>query len=412
MINKSTNLSTQNISFIALIFLFGFDVRTFIGDYVPISIITSTVILVLLVSYFFLFKKKYFIKEEIYAYDGFIWVFITLYGLRMFYNIFIEQIPQTNFENRSTFIVYYLFLCILPFLIGRKSDYQELNMINFLTVLVLIFFIGLVLSAKQAFVLAATERIYEDARFSGNDLLDTMSYGHLALSFIIALFSLFLLLKSKWKFGLLIPMFFGLLSMGIANSRSPFVALMVVFGVYLAINIRFRTILISFGVILLLILNIDTIDQFFQEYLSSSFISRFMTIFEFDMANSSGRDGLFSQGLTIFFEHPFFGRSIFILEGEAAGLYVHNLILEMLMSIGILGFTIFFIVIFRAIKFSLYLIKQKSKYVFFSMIFLQYFTYLQFSKTIILLPLFWVLIGTLYAINLMENTSIKKKENK
>lgn len=406
--NTNNNLLTKNISVIALIVLYGFEVRTFIGGIIPIGIITSAIIVVLLFTFFILLKYSRDNNTDIYTFDAFVWLFLFLYGSRMFYNIFIEKIPQGNFENRNTFIVYYLFLCILPYILSRRIPYNELRIQQFLLSLAIIFFIGLVLSAKQAILLVATESIYKDARFGANELLDTIAYGHLALSFVITLFSIFVLLKSNWKFLLILPIVFGLISMGIANSRSPFVSLIVILLVYLSSKIKFKTILIFGLVLILLISNLNLINEFFKNYFESSFVERFLTIFEFDVHNSSDRDVLYIEGLKMIKEYPFFGHSIFLLGTETAGLYPHNVFIEVLMSIGIFGSLIFFYVSYYALKYSYYIIKNRSNYSFFALIYIQYFVYLQFSRTIMVIPIYWVSLGTVFSIYLLER---KRLEN-
>ena len=103
----------RNLVFLAVIVLFAFDVRTFLGNVLPISVITSGVFLILTACFYFLFLFPYrdqIAKVNIGNLDILMYVFMFWYGMRMVYNIYLEQIEQTTFANRSTYIIYYLSL--------------------------------------------------------------------------------------------------------------------------------------------------------------------------------------------------------------------------------------------------------------------------------------------------------------
>ena len=116
-------------------------------------------------------------------------------------------------------------------------------------------------------------------------------------------------------------------------------------------RINLKTILGICIVALLLILNIGHIDLFFQEYLNSNFISRLMTIFTFDVENASGRGAFYQEGIRMFMEHPVFGRSI-LLMGDLRGGYVHNMIIEVFMAIGLLGGVLFLYINFKVFQYA------------------------------------------------------------
>ena len=84
------------------------------------------------------------------------------------------------------------------------------------------------------------------------------------LTFVLICFSLMGFYSGKWRWLLVIPLSFGLFSMGIANSRSPFVALFAILGIFCFMRINLKTILGICIVALLLILNIGHIDLFFR----------------------------------------------------------------------------------------------------------------------------------------------------
>ena len=119
----------RNLVFLAVIVLFAFDVRTFLGYVLPISVITSGVFLILTACFYFLFLFPYrdqIAKVNIGNLDILMYVFMFWYGMRMVYNIYLEQIEQTTFAIgvRILYIIFscvYFLICFAVGLIGGLS---------------------------------------------------------------------------------------------------------------------------------------------------------------------------------------------------------------------------------------------------------------------------------------------------
>ena len=126
-----------------------------------------------------------------------------------------------------------------------------------------------------------------------------------------------------------------------------------------------------------------------------------MTIFTFDVENASGRGAFYQEGIRMFMEHPVFGRSI-LLMGDLRGGYVHNMIIEVFMAIGLLGGVLFLYINFKVFQYAYSLLKLNSRYSFFALIFIQYFIFLQFSRSISLLPVYWTALACVYSGYLLE----------
>ncbi len=397
----------RNLTFGAVIVLFAFDVRTFLGNAVPISIITSGVFLILLFCFYFLFLFPYrdpLAKVNIRNLDILMFVFMLWYGLRMVYNIYIQQIEQTTFVNRSTYIVYYMFLCVLPYLLCRWINWKMVNIKKMLWTLFFIFIFGLLVSLRAVVsLLMSGDNAYE-GRFEANRLLDTIGYGHLALSFVLVCFSLMRFYATRWRFVLLLPVCFGLVSMGIANSRSPFVALFIILGIFCLQRIKLKTILWVVALCLLVVFYVEYIDLFFQEYFHSNFISRLLTIFTFNLENASGRGAFYQEGIRMFLDNPVLGKSV-LLTGSLSGGYVHNMIIEVFMAIGLVGGLLFLFINFRVFQHAYFLLKRNSRYSFFALIFIQYFIFLQFSRSISLLPVYWTAFACVFSGYLLEKSN-------
>lgn len=309
----------------------------------------------------------------------------------MYYNIFVEQLYQLLFVNRFTCIVYYMFICILPYVICRRIPWNIINFRKVLWTLWWLFVLGLVLALKSVLSILASGDSFFNGRADANTYLDTIGYGHTGLSLVLICFSLISFYKrNKWKWLFSIPIILGLVSMGLANSRSPFVALFAILALYLCLKLNFKIILTTAFCFIVLLLNLDSIDLFFKEYFNSPFIERTMTLFELGSAleTSSGRDLIYEDGIKMFLEHPIIGKAIILTDGEFRGSYVHNIFLEVFMGLGLVGGGLFLFIMVKAMKIVIRMIKENDAYLFFALIFVQYLTLLQFSRTLMFLPVF------------------------
>lgn len=388
-----------DIVYFAIICLFAFDCRTFFAGILPLNIVTSIVFFTLLIGLFMTFSDFHKNKISVFRYnyvDFFMLSFLLLYGLKMGVNIFIQQIEQTNFNNRITFIPYYILLCVFPYLLCRNIDWRKANLHRLLWICYFVFLLGLLLSFQSAISLLSMGDSAYEGRFQANDFLDTIGYGHMALTFVFICVSLWNASKMKIRYILALSILFGLFSMGMANSRSPFVALLFILGVISFVKMDIRKIIIIIFLIAIVIFNLEIIDSFFKEFFKSQFIERLMTIFEFNMDSSSGRDGLYKSGIHMFLNNPILGDAIVLTEGSGKGLYVHNSIIEAFMALGLLGGGGYIIMNIIAFKYALSTLKDKEC-CFFSFLFMQYFIYLQFSRSMLLLPLYWAAIGCIAA---------------
>lgn len=405
----SKNNHPAAISVLAALMMYGFDVRTFFGDFLPINIITS--IFMFLFIYFFCyitFNPNYPRRNHASMIDGFFLFFFGAYGLRLFWNIYVDGYEQLIFNNDLTCFIYMIFLCIIPYFTFRNINWDIVNIKVVLKVLIFIFLVGLLASFKTFITGLMSGVVLYQGRADANNYLDTIGYGHLALTFILACFCLLRLdkgLRFRWLYYVF--MCFGLLSMGLANSRSPFLVLALLIGISILHRISIIKVIISCIIFFFVIVNLDWLNDFFLEKFNSPFIERTMSVFEIGMPDASnGRDVLFSDGLKIFKESPILGESIVLKDGEFRGSYVHNAIIEVLMGLGLIGGMVYSLINIIAFFASIRLIKFDSKYMFFAFVFIQYFIFLQFSRSLLLLPLYWVSIASVYSCYTFEKKQL------
>src|SRR5690606_13694819 len=95
------------------------------------------------------------------------------------------------------------------------------------------------------------------------------------------------------------------------------------------------------------------------------------------------------QGIKQFLQSPLVGDSFLISEGEFRGYYPHNLILESLMTTGIIGTFFFFIWLFGTIKKSYLVLRYDLAYGWLPLLFIQYFAFGLTSKSFYTNYLFW-----------------------
>mgnify|MGYP000062492709 CR=1 FL=1 len=391
------------VYFCSALAIFAFDIRTFLGVFLPINVITSLILLIYTYTFYELFfGKNRPLPIKLRGEDILMLIFFFLYGGRMYYNIFIEQVDQLLFVNRFTCIIYYVFICIIPYMICRRISWLNYDFKKFLWYLYFLFLLGLLISFKSILSLIASGDSFFQGRAEANTYLDTIGYGHTSLTFILICFCILFINKVKLgiRIVLILSIFFGFISMGLANSRSPFVALFVILLAYSLVHINIKHILLIIVVFSVIIGNLESIDFFFKEYFESTFVERIQSIFELGsiMEASSGRDALYIDGIKLFEENPLWGKSIVLTEGEFKGSYVHNVFLEVFMGTGVIGGLLFSFIVLWALIISFKMLKNNSLFLFFGLVFIQNLILLQFSRTLMFLPVFWASLGCLFSI--------------
>lgn len=128
--------------------------------------------------------------------------------------------------------------------------------------------------------------------------------------------------------------------------------------------------------------------------ISPTTIERFANIAE---DGGSGRFGdsnsVYSVALKQISDSPIFGSYFRILEFSQRGLYPHNIILELLMTFGIIFSFPLFILIWKAIKKTYHAIKEDEPIALFCLLYFQVLSCLMTSGTIFLNRIFWITLA-------------------
>ena len=117
---------------------------------------------------------------------------------------------------------------------------------------------------------------------------------------------------------------------------------------------------------------------------------------------TSGRDILYVHAIENIKNNPVFGSPLFI-KGE----YVHNSILESFLGLGLLGGLLFITIIGKVLVTAFRMAEQDKRYLFVSLLFIQYLSYSLFSRTLSMLPLFWLSIYLVIYLNAANHENVR-----
>lgn len=285
-------------------------------------------------------------------------------------------------------------VCLIPSL---ALFFLEKKQINYSLIFNVVYFLIFIILLLNVFV---GIKYNDQGRTSGFLSTYSINFGHIGVT--LALMSLYKLIFKTERFDYYsFLMFFGFVLgtyiMYASATRGPLIAF--VFTIIVALVARKKKnylilfcVLILLGVIGIIYLGPqNTIEgkNWFLQRLSNMLVS----------GDSSGRDKLYKDALTIFIENPFFGgRFLF-----ADGVYAHNIFLDILMSMGIFGMMLFVPFFTSCVKEILKLFpKEKiveNDYIWIHLLFCQYLTFAFFSCSMFDTPEFWYLTAMLLTIN-------------
>lgn len=251
----------------------------------------------------------------------FAYLFLTLYGARLLIETFIDG---TVYPTGNEVVLLYFFVNIVvlvPLISNMSWNFDDRAVCNTLLGLCVVFIFGFVLNVS---IVSDTV----DTRLSLTKL-NSISMGHLSLSFMIFYFIYFSTLARVRILALLcIPAMF--LIFAYARSRGAYVALGVVVLFYLLAQRGQRRILYLIGVGIAGVLALSLISQDLQNII----LERMLFTFSGDDQSTGIRLLMLEESVAFFWEHPFLGKSIL---DPVMNFYPHNLFLEALIATGLLG---------------------------------------------------------------------------
>jgi O-antigen ligase len=249
-----------------------------------------------------------------------------LYICRIIYDLFIRSDSYLITDTNKQFLYLFIFGGVLIPTIAFFSSYKCLD---FEKIFKWLFFLLIFVVLKGIF----NDRVSPFTnRAALNVAASTLQFG--TLGAILALQSFFIITTNmRFKTMAWIALLLGLYAVGIAASRGPLVALLIVLFFYIFTRKGLKPIII----VLLLIVVLYCLGNIIMDWLITKFptlMSRMLlTVNESDMGN---RDLIFAQAMKQFVDNPFFG-DWFLLDHNDMTSSPHNAIVEAFSSLGLWG---------------------------------------------------------------------------
>lgn len=328
-------------------------------------------------------------------------IFVWLYFVRLFYDFMIAGVEQEIVTNPFAAVFLYVNAAIVPFYGFQFFRWDLINLRKLNTAALLIFLTMGTISLSYILSGKALEYIGSDGRFMGNASMDTIGFGHLGTTITLLAISLFYQkgINILHKLLSLWAIVTGLFISVAAGSRGALVALIICFIAYLYINGHKMKVLIGLPILAVLLLALlPILNDFLLNTMDNHALERlYNSIYapeNMDNDVTSGRDILYDKAWHNFINSPLIGSSFFI-EGE----YVHNSVLESFMGMGIFGGLLFIIMAIYSLVVAFHMAEQNKQYLFCTLLFVQYLSYSLFSRTLSMLPLFWMSLYLVHTLN-------------
>lgn len=334
-------------------------------------------------------------------------IFVWLYLVRLSYDFMVSGVDQEIVTNPFAAIFLYTNAAIIPLYCFYFFRWELIDLRRLNTAVLLIFLAMGMVSMYYIFTGKALEYLGSDGRFMGNASMDTIAFGHLGTSIVMMAIALFYQQGIRWWHKLLSvwSILVGLFISIAAGSRGALVALFVCFIAYLYMNGHKMKVLIGLPILaILFIALLPTLNDVLSSFGNQALERLYASIYEPDsMADgvTSGRDVLYKKAWDSFTDSPLLGSSLFV-DGE----YVHNSVFESFLGLGVFGGLLFVGLLVYTFFKAIQLGEQDKRYLFVALLFIQYLLYSLFSRTLSMLPLFWLSVFLVVSLNSYHDKSI------
>jgi len=344
-----------------------------------------------------------------------LWAYWIALIIRIFYD--------TNMRidvhlNDAAHLWLYIFGICLPAMFSVMISYRFIDLDKTLKWIFLGVVLTMILSLfNNSSLLLNTQEITE--RLAGNLALNAITFGHLGTLGIVL--SLFILSRGEVslikKIGPIAVMLLSFFIMARAGSRSPIVAMVVIFLFWLFArgkNVVWGVSIVAVAFSLLIVF-IEPILNFLGNISPTMEVRLRMCIYE---GYSSGRDVLYQEAFDLFLNNPFLGKQFAFFDDFGGFAYSHNLVLDSLMGLGFLGGIAMIYILWIAIKNSYVMIKNNDPHFWICLVLIQQIVLNMFSGAIYYNQLFNVLLTFVFLYNadsakqsILGNTHLHFSEN-
>ncbi len=308
---------------------------------------------------------------------------LWIYWFALIIRIFYDTNIRIDVHIKDTVQLWmYIFGICLPAMISVMISYRFIDLDKALKWI----FLGVVLTMllslfnNLALVMHADE-ITE--RIEGNLAFNSIDFGHLGTMGIVL--SLFILSKRGGsiikKIGLIAVMLLSFFIMARAASRSPIVALVAILVFWLFAKGKKVVLGVSITAVAigLLIVFIEPILNFMGNISPVLELRLRASIFEGD---TSARNLIYEQAFHAFLNSPIVGEQFALFDNFGGFIYSHNIVLDSLMGLGLLGGIAMIYILWIAIKNSYVMIKNNDPHFWICLILIQQIILSMFSGAI------------------------------
>ena len=401
----------ERLQWLILLLLFAYDGFTYLPEESNFALIKSAYYVLIFIAFLFIITLQMRSGKVEFRRIGnlsfLLQLFIWLYLLRVYYDFMITGVKQEIVTNPFAAVFLYANAAIVPFYGFAFFRWEGMDLRKLNTALLFIFLAMGMVSLSYIVTGKALEYIGSDGRFMGNESMDTIAFGHLGTTITILALSLFyqrdirIWHKLVSAFAIVVGLFVSIA----AGSRGALVALIVCFIAYLYMNGHKMKILIGLPVLAgLFILLLPILNDILISYDNQALDRLYNSIYDpnsMEAGVTSGRNILYKHAFENILDNPFTGSSLFI-KGE----YVHNSILESFLGLGFFGGLLYLVIIVYVLIIAFKMAEKDKKYLFVSLLFIQYLIYSLFSRTLSMLPIFWLSMYLVIYLNATENESV------
>lgn len=399
-------ISTNTISSFLLFVIF---FLTFFGFYAVLLLFFSlgiyetteliSIPLRITIGLFLIFLIRLNIKRRIFTREVIPFlIFSLLYYLRIIY----DEISLADYYL-STWELFFYFtsFSVIPFM-ALSSLHVTDKILS--AIIKALFFSGFIFSFFSFWFysefIGEVERLKSST--AGEQVLSPLilSYCSVMIIGVTAFYLLFNKTSKKMKLTGIISMVLSAIPFFLGASRGSLVALFIPFLLLIFISGGFKHKIKLFLLLVAAIFGIVYLDNAF----GSGLLKRFLGLSE-DIASGSSstvRLEIWETSFQQFLSSPFFGDK---LKTNSFPIHPHNLFIEVLQTLGVLGFLPFLLLIISSFKISFKILKQHRNHSWIVVIFIQAFFQHMFSSSIYAGAWFWTSIALLISLNRYLKTS-------
>lgn len=318
--------------------------------------------------------------------------FSTIYGFRIAYDYSINEYYYLKY---SELLFYFLSFAVVPFVGVSKMDYRYIDFKKVYTVfLISALSFGILSSLFYSKFIGQVARLSTSS--AGEDVISPLILSYCGTLIIGVIF--FYLLNNRLSFIIrllsYITIVLAIIPFLLGASRGSIFALALPFLIMLLTNLSVKHIIRYTFIILVSIILLIYLDDYFQ----SGLLARFTNIgSDIESGSSSAsRLDIWTSSFNQFVDNPIFGDK---LNTTNVDHYPHNIFIEVLQSVGLLGFIPFLVLIIKGIKDSYRIFKYNKSYSWLTIFFLQALIQNLFSGAIYSAAWLWTGLAIVLSLN-------------